>query len=215
MPLDPVQSSEKLVAPQPFPDHVTTTSDLDSSQKPESTYEPSDATKDAAARRSERASRLRTWNPGGDPEPATPTVSQATRRTVTLSADVGTTLDHVLTHLVTAFEIASRLASGDQVPADAPEARPTVRSKPEYARAQGRPPLLREGEVLSPDGGGSSGFKSLIELSRILHCSYPALSTKFHSEAAEQGIDPESHFGFEFVHKGHRVRMFPSYSPKA
>lgn len=204
---EPTQPPVKPDGLQGLPGEILPNATPDSSQKPESTPE-------AAQARAEARARLRAWNPEPASSPAAPTVSQATRRTVALSADVGTPLDNVLTHLVSAFQIASSLLAGEPLP-ESPAGAPTTKSKPEYPRVQGRPPIAREGEVYSPDGRGSGGFANLMELSRIIHCSYTGLSTKFHAAAAEQSIDPESHTGFEFTHKGHRVKMFPNYVPKA
>jgi hypothetical protein len=205
-------------APEVLTYAVAPTAALDSAQNMESTSNPPPALSAPAHAALGRAPRLRDWTPGGDPAPSAPTVSQATRRTVSLSAEVGTPLDAVLTHLVAAFQAASGLADGGQVPgtlAEAPSNRPTTRSKPDCPRTLGRPPILRSGEVSSPDGAGCGGFSSLVELARVIHCSYPGLVAKYHAVAAEQGFSVDSHPGFEFVHKGHRVRMFPSYSPKA
>ena len=137
-------------------------------------------------------------------------VSLVERRTVTLSAAIGTPAEKALNLLVALsqlFELPSP-AAPPAVP-EAPE-----RSKPDRSYTSGRPPILRCGEVYSVDGRGAGGFSSLTELARALQCSYPGLVAKWHATIKKERLDPDSHPGFEFIHRGHRVRIFPNYVPK-
>jgi hypothetical protein len=193
--------------------------DVDSPQKPQSVSEP-DPTAEAALRRAARAAFFSASEPA-QTDPAEPTfegprpVSVVDRRTVTLSAARGTPSEKALNLAVAVFQLFESSSTPEVAPQVTPDDRFKARTRPEAPRISGRPPILREGEVFSPDGRGSSGFSSLTELARAIHCTYPALVAKWHSAVQEQQIDPESHHGFEFVHKGHRVKVFPNYVPEA
>ena len=192
---------------------------VDPPQKHQSVSEP-DPTAEAALRKAARAAFFSAPEPL-ETAPVEPTsegprpVSVVDRRTVTLSAARGTPSEKALNLAVAVFQLFESSTTPGVAPQVTPDDRFKARTRPEAPRISGRPPILREGEVFSPDGRGSSGFSSLTELARVIHCTYPALVAKWHAAVQDQQIDPESHHGFEFVHKGHRVKVFPNYVPEA
>ena len=164
----------------------------------------------AAEKARRRAARTAFFASDDAASPPDHSVSLVERRTVTLSAAIGTPAEKALNLLVALsqlFELPSP-AAPPAVP-EAPE-----RSKPDRSYTSGRPPILRCGEVYSVDGRGAGGFSSLTELARALQCSYPGLVAKWHATIKKERLDPDSHPGFEFIHRGHRVRIFPNYVPK-
>ena len=199
---------------------------LHSPQKPQSVDDPGHDPGHGAEAAHRRAARAAFFSA---PEPAQPLpavltsegpqpVSLVERRTVTLSAARGTPSEKALNLAVAMFQLFES-QSDQTAPLADPQAtledRFKARTRPESPRTLGRPSILREGEVFSSDGRGSSGFLNLTELARIIHCTYPALVSKWHTAIHTQKINPESHHGFEFIHKGHRVRVFPNYVPEA
>ena len=162
----------------------------------------------AAEKARRRAARTAFFASDDAAPPPDHSVSLVERRTVTLSATIGTPAEKALNLLVALSQLFEP---------PSPAAPPTPgRSKPDrsYTNANGRPPILRSGEVYSVDGRGAEGFSSLTELARAIQCSYTGLVAKWHATIKKERLDPDSHPGFEFIHRGHRVRIFPNYVPK-
>lgn len=191
----------------------------DPPQKCQSVVGP-DPSAEAALRRAARAAFFSSPDPSPTPlagpaSPGLPPVTMVERRTVTLTAARGTVSEKALNLAVSMFQLVESLSEQTRPVLESPPVpRFTSRSQPEVPRTLGRPAIVRAGEVFSQDGRGSSGFNNLTELANAIHCSYSTLVAKWHSAVQEQQIDPESHHGFEFVHKGHRVKVFPNYVPE-
>jgi len=171
--------------------------------QPSQSAESPEIAAEKARRRAARAAFFASNDADSSPDHS---VSLVERRTVTLSATIGTPAEKALNLLVALSQLFE--PSSPATP-PAPE-----RSKPDRSYTSGRPPILRSGEVYSVDGRGAGGFSSLPELARAIQCSYAGLVAKWHATIKKERIDPDSHPGFEFIHRGHRIRIFPNHVPK-